>query len=71
MKCQESSFTLPKQNYQLKLKFTIMGNLLYLVAVVLIILWIIGFFFHGFGDVGGFDPHFARNRNHCNRIKIN
>jgi len=53
MKCQESSFTLQKHYYQLKLKFTIMGNLLYLVAVVLIILWIIGFFFHGFGDVGG------------------
>ncbi|WP_316822718.1 lmo0937 family membrane protein [Pedobacter gandavensis] len=26
-----------------------MGNLLYLVAVVLVILWIIGFFFQGFG----------------------
>ncbi|SEA67473.1 lmo0937 family membrane protein [Pedobacter hartonius] len=30
-----------------------MGNLLYLVAVVLVILWVIGFFFHGFGEVGG------------------
>ncbi|MDR6781680.1 lmo0937 family membrane protein [Pedobacter africanus] len=31
-----------------------MGNLLYLVAVVLVILWIIGFFFNGFGpNVGG------------------
>ncbi|MGY4385609.1 hypothetical protein ACVWYN_002655 [Pedobacter sp. UYP24] len=31
-----------------------MGNLLYLVAVVLVILWIIGFFFQGFGpNVGG------------------
>jgi hypothetical protein len=39
--------------YQLKLKIKIMGNLLYLVAVVLVILWIIGFFFNGFGDVGG------------------
>ncbi|MCX2450240.1 lmo0937 family membrane protein [Pedobacter sp. PLR] len=26
-----------------------MGNLLYLVAVVLVILWVIGFFFQGFG----------------------
>ena len=31
------------------LKLNVMGNLLYLVAVVLVILWIIGFFFHGFG----------------------
>lgn len=31
-----------------------MGNLLYLVAVVLIVLWVIGFFFQGFGpNVGG------------------
>lgn len=31
-----------------------MGNLLYLIAVVLVILWIIGFVFHGFGpNVGG------------------
>ncbi|MBE7175960.1 MAG: lmo0937 family membrane protein [Mucilaginibacter polytrichastri] len=30
-----------------------MGNLLYLVAVIFVILWVIGFFFHGFGEVGG------------------
>ena len=36
------------------LKINVMGNLLYLVAVVLVVLWIIGFFFHGFGpNVGG------------------
>jgi len=36
------------------LKINVMGNLLYLVAVVLVILWIIGFFFQGFGpNVGG------------------
>ncbi len=29
-----------------------MGNLLYLIAVVLIILWIIGFLFHGLGTFG-------------------
>ena len=29
-----------------------MGNLLYLIAVVLIILWVIGFLFHGFGTAG-------------------
>jgi len=34
------------------LKINTMGNLLYLVAVVLVILWVIGFLFHGFGDVG-------------------
>lgn len=28
-----------------------MGNLLYLVAVVLVVIWLIGFVFHGF-DVG-------------------
>lgn len=33
-------------------KINTMGNLLYLVAVVLVILWVIGFLFHGFGDVG-------------------
>lgn len=31
-----------------------MGNLLYLIAVLLIILWVIGFLFQGFGiAVGG------------------
>jgi len=30
-----------------------MGNLLYLVAVVLILLWIFGFFFNGFGPNAG------------------
>ena len=31
-----------------------MGNLLYLVAVILVIIWLIGFVFHGFsyGDSG-------------------
>jgi len=35
-----------------KLNFRNMGNLLYLIAVVLIILWIIGFLFHGLGTFG-------------------
>jgi len=29
-----------------------MGNLLYLIAVVLVILWVIGFLFHGLGTFG-------------------
>jgi hypothetical protein len=38
---------LSKKNTYLKLN--VMGNLLYLVAVVFVILWVIGFFFGGFG----------------------
>lgn len=30
-----------------------MGNLLYLVAVILILLWVFGFFFQGFGANAG------------------
>ncbi len=52
-------FTTFKQNpvpccyyFNIYLKINTMGNLLYLVAVVLVILWVIGFLFHGFGDVG-------------------
>jgi hypothetical protein len=29
-----------------------MGNLLYLIAVILIILWVVGFIFHGLGTFG-------------------
>lgn len=29
-----------------------MGNLLYLIAVILIILWVVGFLFHGLGTFG-------------------
>jgi hypothetical protein len=29
-----------------------MGNLLYLIAVILIILWVVGFLFHGLGSFG-------------------
>jgi hypothetical protein len=29
-----------------------MGNLLYLIAVILIILWAVGFLFHGLGTFG-------------------
>jgi hypothetical protein len=30
-----------------------MGNLLYLIAVVLVLLWVFGYFFEGFGHPGG------------------
>jgi hypothetical protein len=36
---------------QSKLKTIIMGNLLYLIAVVLIISWAIGFFAYGTGGI--------------------
>lgn len=29
-----------------------MGNLLYLIAVILIIIWAVGFIFHGLGGFG-------------------
>lgn len=29
-----------------------MGNLLYLIAVILVIIWVIGFLFHGLGTFG-------------------
>jgi type IV secretory pathway VirB2 component (pilin) len=39
-----------KQHFQL-LKQSIMGNILYLIAVVLIILWAIGYFGYSAGSV--------------------
>ncbi|RYE17051.1 MAG: lmo0937 family membrane protein [Sphingobacteriaceae bacterium] len=29
-----------------------MGNLLYLIAVILVIIWAVGFLFHGLGSFG-------------------
>ncbi len=36
---------------QLTIKFNIMGNLLYLIAIVLVILWALGFFVYSAGGI--------------------